>query len=150
MPRSAERTAGKQQLGRPFPLGQSGNPAGRPKGARNKSTLAAEALLDGEAEEITRQAIQQAKQGNMVAIRICLDRLMPPRRDRHVSFGLPAIEKAVDAATACASIVSAVSRGELTPSEAGELMKVVEGYARVLQAVDYEVRLEQLERALSV
>jgi hypothetical protein len=134
-------------LREPWKPGESGNPTGRPKGARNKSTLAAEALLEGEAEEITRQAIEQAKQGNMVAIRICLDRLIPPRKDRHVSFGLPAIDKATDAATASAAIVSAVSRGELTPSEAGELMKVVEGYARILQAVDYEARLEQLETA---
>ena len=64
--------------------GESGNPAGRPKGARNKTTLALEKMLDGEAEAITRKVIERAKEGDMVAIRLCLDRLLPMRRDRHV------------------------------------------------------------------
>ena len=45
----ADNTAQKQR-GRPFEPGTSGNPAGRPKGARNKAAVAMEALLDGEAE----------------------------------------------------------------------------------------------------
>ena len=52
-------------------------PAGRPKGSRNKATLAVEILLDGEAEAITRKAIELAKQGDLVAIRLCLDRIAP-------------------------------------------------------------------------
>jgi len=128
-----------------FMPGQSGNPNGRPKGSRNKTTLAIEKLLDGEAEEITRKAIDLAKGGDMGAIRICLDRLAPPRKDRHIEFVLPKMQKASDASDASAAIVKAVSVGELTPSEAGELMKVVESYARTLQACDFEARLERLE-----
>ena len=55
-----------------FQKGHSCNPNGKPKGARNKATLAAEALLDGEAEAITRKAIEKAKEGDMAAIRLCL------------------------------------------------------------------------------
>jgi uncharacterized protein DUF5681 len=70
---AAENTAQKQQIGWPFEPDQSGNPAGQPKGSRNKATLAVEALLDGEAEEITRKVIELAKKGDLVAIRLCLE-----------------------------------------------------------------------------
>jgi hypothetical protein len=61
----------------PFEPGKSGNPAGKLKGTRNKTTLAVEALLDGEAETITRKAIELAKEGNLTALRLCLDRIAP-------------------------------------------------------------------------
>ena len=128
-----------------FRPGESGNPGGRPKGSRNKATLAIEALLDGEGEQITRKAIELAKDGDMGAIRVCMDRIAPPRRDRHVQFALPKMRKACDAVEASAAIVEAVSGGELTPLEGGELMKVVESYARTLQVSDFESRLERLE-----
>jgi hypothetical protein len=53
---AADKTEKKQQTGVPFKPGHSGNPNGRPKGVRNKTTLAVEALLDGEAEAITRKS----------------------------------------------------------------------------------------------
>ena len=90
---TAENTARKQQIGLRFEPGQSGNPSGRPKGSRNKATLAVETLLDGEAEVITRKAIELAKKGDLVAIRLCLDRIAPPRKDRPIPFSLPALGK---------------------------------------------------------
>ena len=128
-----------------FQPGQSGNPAGKPKGTRHKTTLACEALLDGEAEAITRKAIDAAKSGDLVAIRLCMDRFIAPRKDRAVPFALPQLETAADAVRATAAIVSAVAEGELTPSEAGELSKVVEGFTKTLTAVDFEERLTKLE-----
>jgi hypothetical protein len=128
-----------------FKPGQSGNPSGRPKGSRHKTTIAIEQLLDGEAEEITRKAIEKAKEGDITALRLCLDRLAPPRKDRHIEFSLPKMQKASDAANASAAIVKAASCGDLTPSEAAELLKIVESYSRTLQASDFEERLEQLE-----
>jgi hypothetical protein len=128
--------------GRPF---EKGN-AGRPKGARHKITRAVEALLDGEAEALTNKAIELAKEGNLIALRICLDRIAPPRKDRHIEFALPKMEKANDAASAGAAIVEAAANGELTPSEAGDLIRMVESYARTLQVCDFEARLERLEK----
>ena len=142
----ADKTARKQR-GRSFKLGQSGNPAGRPRGARNKTTLAIEALLDGEAETITRKAIELAKAGDISALRLCLDRIAPPRKDRPVSFDLPSIKSAADATQASAALVAAVASGELTPSEAAELGKLIESYVRALTASDFEARLNQLESA---
>jgi hypothetical protein len=68
--------------------GQSGNPAGKPKGTRNRATVAAEALLEGEAEMLTRKAIELGLSGDTTALRLCLERLMPPRKDRSISFSL--------------------------------------------------------------
>lgn len=61
-----------------FKSGQSGNPSGLAKGALNKATLASQTLLDGEAEALTRKAVELAKEGNPVALRLCLERLLPP------------------------------------------------------------------------
>ena len=99
--------------GRPF---EPGNP-GRPKASRNKATLAAEALLDGEAEALTRKAIELALAGDVTALRLCWDRIVPARKDRPVTFALPDLQQANDAVTASAAIVEAVAHGDLTPSE---------------------------------
>ena len=117
-----------------FKPGTSGNPSGKPAGARNKTTLAVEALLDGEAEDLTRKAIELAKAGDMAALRLCLDRIVPARRDRHVVFKLPPVACAADAVKASAALVAAVAVGDLTPAEAGELGKLIEAYVELLSA----------------
>lgn len=128
-----------------FKPGQSGNPAGKPRGSRNKATLAVEELLDGEAETITRKAIELAKAGDMTAIRLCMDRIAPPRKDRPVTFALPQLQAPADAVGAAAAIVLAVASGELTPWEAGDLSRVVDAYTRTLEARHLEARLARLE-----
>ena len=130
-----------------FKPGTSGNPSGKPAGARNKTTLAVEALLDGEAEDLTRKAIELAKAGDIAALRLCMDRLAPPRKDRLVIFELPPVACAADAVKASAALVAAVADGDLTPAEAGELGKLIEAYVRALEATDFAARLENLERA---
>src|SRR5262245_12667494 len=130
----------------PFQPGQSGNPAGKPKGTRNKTTLAVEALLDGEAETLTRKAIELAKRGDLGALRVCLDRIAPPRKDRPVMFELPPITSAADAAKAAAALLEAVALGDLTPAEASELGKLVEAYVKALEATEFAERLTKLEQ----
>ena len=88
--------------GRPFETGHSGNPNGRPKGARNKATVMVEQLLDG----LVRKLIEKAKAGDIAALRLCLDRLLPPRRDRLVTFALPKVESAKDACAAAAVVMT--------------------------------------------
>jgi Family of unknown function (DUF5681) len=123
---SAEIAAPKQR-GRPFQKGRSGNPQGRPPGARNAATVIAEQLLDGEAEAITRKVIELAQQGDLTALRLCLERIVPPRRERPVNFTLPEINSVDHASKAMAAITTAVATGELTPTEAAELSRVIEG-----------------------
>src|SRR5258708_28292824 len=86
--------------GRPFRKGQSGNPKGRSAGSRHKASLAAEALLDGEAERLTRRAVELADGGDPTALRLVFERILAPRRERAVNFALPPIESAADLAAA--------------------------------------------------
>jgi hypothetical protein len=143
---TSERPAysGLKQDGR-FKPGQSGNPAGKPRGTRNRATLAVEALLDGEAEALTRKAIELGLAGDGVALRLCLERLLPARRDRPVSFDLPKIETAEDAAKATGAILSAVASGEVTPVEAEAVSKIVEAHLKALECSQFEARLSALE-----
>lgn len=121
---------------------------GRPKGARNKTTLAIEALLDGEGEALTRKAIELAQAGDMTAMRLCLERLCPPRRDRHVSFTLPPIAGMADIISAHLALLSAVASGEITPGEAGEVSKLLDGYAKAMELSDLSERIAQLEQRM--
>ena len=125
---------------------QSGNPAGRPPGSRNKATILAESIFEGEAEAIIRMAIDKAREGDITAIRLCLERVFPRLRDRPVLFDLPPINGAPDALAALATIVAGVSGGELTAAEGSELSKLVDHYVRALEAKDFEQRLDLLER----
>jgi hypothetical protein len=136
----------RKQRGRPFVKGRSGNPAGRPAGSRNKSTMAAEALLDGEAEAITRKAIERAIEGDPTALRLCLERIIPARKDRPVRFELAPIKSITDAVAASAALVTAVAAGDLTPSEAADIGKLVDSYLRSIEATEFEQRLARLEK----
>ena len=140
--RNNRETTGRDEHGR-F---TAGNP-GRPPGARHKATLAVEALLDGEAEKLSRKAVEMALAGDTTALRICLERIVPARKDAPVIFTLPAMSTAQDAATAAAAILGAVADGELTPTEGAHVMGLVEQYRRTLETTEIETRLAELERA---
>jgi len=129
----------------PFQKGESGNPAGRPRGSRNRATLLMEGLLADDAEAIGRKAIEMAKQGDMAAIRVCMDRLSPVRKGEPVAFELPLLDKPADSVAAAAEIVAAVAAGELTPSEAADLAKVVDVYVRAIATKAFDERLTKLE-----
>ncbi len=129
----------------PWRKGQSGNPEGRPKGSRNKATLAALELLDGEAGALARKAVELALEGDTVALRLCLERIAPPRKDAPVSFSLPEMKSAGDALTAINHIVQAVANGELTPGEATSLAWLVETFRRTAETNDLERRITRLE-----
>jgi hypothetical protein len=119
--------------------------AGRPKGARNKATQAVQALLEGEAEALSRKAVEMALAGDSTALRLCLDRLAPPRKDSPVQFPLPRMTTARDAAQAAGAVLEAVSTGDLTPSEAAQVMGLVDCFRRTLETTELEARVAALE-----
>jgi hypothetical protein len=131
-----------------FSKGQSGNPSGKPKGCRNATTILFDELLKDNAKELIEKAIEMAKDGDGPALRLCIERLAPARKDRPVWFDLPEMKAARDAVTASAAIVAAVANGDLTPMEASELGKLVDSYARTLQAAEFEERILKLEKAV--
>ena len=128
-----------------FQPGQSGNPKGRPRGARNKATLAVEALLDGEAEALGRKAVELALAGDTTALKLCLERLMPPRRDRPVTLDLPPLHAAADVIGASAALIQATAAGEVTPLEAGHVARLVEVHVRAIEAHELHERIAHLE-----
>ena len=89
--------------------------SGRPKGSRNKATIAIESLLQGQAEALTQTVVTKALEGDGVALRLCIERIAPAPKDQPVSFSLPKMKNAMDASEAAGSVLSAVSEGELTP-----------------------------------
>lgn len=119
--------------GRPFRPGESGNPAGRPRGARNWTTLAAEQLLDGEAEVLVQKVIDLAKGNNFSALKLCMQRILPVRRDRLLLVDMPDLKSVDDAPQAIAAITASVTAGELGIADGVELVKMVESYVRTKQ-----------------
>jgi len=119
--------------------------AGRPKGSRNKATIAIESLLDGQAEALTQTAIAKALDGDSIALRLCMDRIAPPMKDKPVVFTLPKMQDAMDASQAAGSVLNAVGDGTLTPIEGTRVMGLIDSYRRTLELTDIEQRLHQLE-----
>jgi hypothetical protein len=119
--------------------------SGKPKGTRHRATQAVMALLDGEAEALTRRAVEMALSGDAAALRLCLERIAPPRKDAPVTFALPLMQSALDAARAAAAVLAAVADGDLTPTEGAHIMGLVETYRRTLETSELESRLVALE-----
>ena len=117
-------------------------------GDRDEQAPQVEALLDGESEAITRCAVEKALEGDTTALRLCLERIAPPRKEAPVQFSLPKMETARDAATAASAVLQAVSEGELTPTEGAHVMQLVETYRRTLEMSDLEARIAALEEAV--
>jgi hypothetical protein len=133
-----------------FPKGESGNPAGRPRGARNKRMLLAESMFEADAGAIIGGLIELAKERDPTALRLCIERICPKVRDRPVGVDLPPMTTAADAVSAMSAIMQAIGDGDLGVSEAAELAKVVAGFAATLGTAQLEQRLVQVEQMLAL
>jgi hypothetical protein len=128
----------------------SGNPAGKKAGTRHKATQAALALLSGEAEGLTRKAVELALAGDVTALRLCLERLVPPCREAPVSLDLPSLATRADTGHVLAFLLAEVGRGELTPGEAEKLARLVSEYHKAVQLTEMEERFRRVEEALGL
>jgi hypothetical protein len=124
----------------PFQPGQSGNPAGRPRGSRNRCTIMVEKLLDDSAGELTTAAIAQAIGGDPAALRVCLDRVVPRLRHRPLDFALPDLVTLADTPGAINAIAQGLARGEIDREEAIALMRAVGEFTLALAAVERDRR----------
>lgn len=138
-------TRRRMARGRPFVKGRSGNPGGRPAGGRNNKTLAAAVLLEGEAEALTRKAVELALSGDPTAMRLCLERILPPCRERAVKFALPSIASAADIAPAMKAVTAALADGVITPGEGEAIARIVDTFVRAIETSDFERRLKVIE-----
>lgn len=146
MPSSPAKT-GRRKDGT-FRKGVSGNLAGRPAGSRHRVSIAAEALIAGEAEALTRRVVTMALAGDAQALRMCMDRLSPVPKDRPVTFALPAVEALSDHPKALGALLGAMATGELTPLEAGAFAKLLEAHANATGLADLEHRIATLEASV--
>jgi hypothetical protein len=142
-----ENSGGKQEVacsGR-FRKGQSGNPRGKPKGCRHHATRIAQAFLDGQAAALVAKAVEVALQGDVAALRVCMERLVPPRKDAPVSITLPVVRTTADLPGASQAILQAVADGQLTPSEAQAIAGIIADHRKNLEVGDLEARVAILE-----
>lgn len=143
--RRPEITGRNQARGR-FKPGQSGNPKGKPKGARNLTARMLDELAAGSAEQIVKRLLKRASRSDAAAITI-LARVWPVPRGRSVAFKLPPVRTAEDASKAVAAVLRAAAAGELTPEEADRFVAMTERFVRVLDRTSFEARLRALETA---
>jgi hypothetical protein len=140
------RSALRDRAGK-FRPGESGNRAGRPAGSRNKVTSAYLELLDAAAGDVLAKVIELARSGDRFALRLCLDRILPARRDRVVDVPMPVVEKAVDISQAMAFVIASVADGSVSMEEGRQFSLLLEVQRRALETSELAVRLQVLEQA---
>jgi len=148
MGETADGTAGnaaEKVRGRPFRPGQSGNPAGKPPGTKHHATRLAEHLMEGAAEAVVHAVLAAARDGDMVAARLVLDRIAPVRKGRAVALALPPVETAADILAALGVTVAAMADGDITPDEAATVAGILEVKRRAIETTDLESRIAALE-----
>jgi hypothetical protein len=123
--------------------GQSGNPAGCPRGSTSRATRAAELLLDGEAIALTRKAVELARAGDPAALRLCLECTVrhAAKAGRSRSAADPQLKRYLGCDK---SGRRRGSRGGITPGEAVALSRMIEAFLRAIDASDVENRLRKL------
>lgn len=118
----------------------------KPAGVGVRSAFRAE--IEGAAGEVLKKTIQVAKAGDVAAIRLILDRVDPAPRDRVVEVDLPSIETVADLPQVARALIAAAGRGDLTPTEAQNLMALLEGYRKASETADLAARIDALEKAI--
>ena len=130
-----------------FLPGQSGNPAGRAAGSRNKKTLAAEAALSDHAQELVDDLVDRARRGEPAAMRLAMERILPVGRGRPLPIELPAVRSTEGALAAADVIMDALKAGAISAREAVDLLRVVEGLTRLTGAIAFIKKVARREVA---
>ncbi|MGH8646971.1 MAG: DUF5681 domain-containing protein [Gammaproteobacteria bacterium] len=125
--------------------GTSGNPAGRPKGARDKRALLRYKLLK-HLPPILDTLTEAAKGGDIQAAKLILERTLPVLKSAAEPLTLPA---AATPAAQGRTVLEALALGEITPTEAQAVMTAVAAQARVVETEELLKRVEALEQALN-
>lgn len=125
--------------------GQSGNPAGKPPGTRNRATMMVLALMEEGAEEVAGAIVNAAKAGDLGAAKLVLERLAPPVRERAIAVDLPDTATLAGVSEAQRAVVRAVGEGELLPTEGNALASILEARRRAIETEELEQRIRALE-----
>jgi len=128
-----------------FKKGKSGNANGRPKGIQDRRT-ALRALLEPHSEELVQKAVEMAKEGDMGALRLCLERLIPPIKSKDDPVIVKGLKGDASLVKQGQVIVSAMAAGDITPAEASTLIQAISQQARIIEIEELEKRLAKLEQ----
>jgi hypothetical protein len=121
--------------------------AGRPPGARHRTTIAIEALMEGQWEGLTKTAVTMALRGDTTALRLCFDRIAPQRRGTSIDIpDFPVIKSAADVPGALAALIAAVASGLLTADEAKPLSEMFTAYVNAVDIVDTAAEVAEIKR----
>jgi hypothetical protein len=131
-----------------FAKGTSGNPSGRPPGSRNRASLAVETLMEGEAERLSRKAVELALNGNVVALRLCLERVAPARRGHLINLKIGGTRTLAELAEAQSQVLEGMANGDLTVEEAADAARAIEAVGSAYERRELETRLAALEEKM--
>ena len=135
--------------GRPFEPGNTFG-KGRPAGSRNKATLALEALIEGQGEEVINTIIASAKDGDMTAAKALLDRLVPKRKSAPAPITLSPAASASDLESALFEVFNKLADQSLTPEEAAQITGIIANHIRLHETLRLEDRLLELEEKIGI
>lgn len=138
---SSPRKNAVKTRGKPFP---PGNP-GRPAGSRNKSTIAFESLLEGQYEALTQKMVSLALEGDIGALKYCLDKIIPLKRGISIKLNLPKVKTAKDIVNSSCAVIDLLAAGEISPSDAAEFLVVLNAHLKIVSAANLDERVQRLE-----
>lgn len=130
-----------------FQQGKSGNPNGRPKGVKDRRVALREKLLP-HADQLIEMVTTFAKAGDMQAMKIVMDRIMPPLKEEPIQVTIPKIGSAEDCVKAQAAVVNAVAAGDMLPSEGQVMANLIDAQRRAYETNELANRLEAIEEAI--
>lgn len=124
--------------------GESGNPAGRPKGSRNRLSVMRESLITpGEARDVVAKLVESARNGDTQAASVLMDRIWPKLRPTSPAIAFPLPE--ADLASQAEAVVREMAAGALPVQDAAAIVASLSSVARIKQVSDFEARLKALE-----
>lgn len=135
-----------------FELGKSGNPKGRPKGAISRRVQLAN-LLEPHAEKLIDKMIELALKGDSVALRLCIERLVPKIKQESIGIEFPEKLDRKSAAKVNNDILQAVFDGRIPLEEAERLSKFVAEQSEIVEplkitAITQVEAMRQYERIM--
>ena len=132
--------------GRPFQPGNTFG-RGRPKGSKNKTTKKMKELLEKFSESILQKCMSMALKEDRMALKLCMERLYPARRDGYVQMPPPRTNTVQEIAASNGKVVQAIARGDITPTEGESISRILEEQRRMIESANWEARIKALEEA---
>jgi hypothetical protein len=107
-------------------------------------------LVKDAGPDLTRAVVERALEGNVAALRLCMERLKPPpTRDRTITLPHRKPTSTGEMADVMGDVVGAMASGSITPGQAQNAASVIDTYRRVLELTELEGRMTELEARLT-